>query len=215
MQRRLILYAGNLMAAVMDAGIGMLIAAMVGLYFGETLPWWGLLLGAAFALLPDIDLVPAVLWRGTFHFDHRQTPFHRPLLLIPLIAFITYLFGGLMWAMIALLGLLWHFLHDTNFLDDTYGVAWLWPFSDQFWSLRGSFPPPRPQPHEDWVKLNWLRPTSVSVRELGIGSATALAAAKLGGMSPTKEGVLLLIFVAIIVGIWWLAAYAREHLDQA
>ena len=147
MKRRFILYSANLMAAVMDAGIGMLIAALISTAAGVTLPWYGLMLGAMFALLPDLDLVPSVLWRGVLTFDHRQTLFHRPLLFIPLVTAVTYLMGGSVWASIAFTAVLWHFLHDTNFLDDTYGVAWFWPFSNHFWSLRGAFPPPLLQPH--------------------------------------------------------------------
>ena len=203
--RKFTLYAGNLMAAVMDAGIGMLITSVTSLYFGITLTMPALMLGAFLALLPDLDLVPSVLRHATITFDHRQTLLHRPLLLLPVVTLFSFWLGGTLWAIIAFTCVLWHFLHDTNFVDDTYGVAWLWPFSNQFWSVRGFFEPPVPLSHEEWLKKHWLRPTDVSLRELGIGAATALVAGKLVNISEWEEALLLGIFMVVIIGVWVLA----------
>ncbi len=91
MKRTVMLLAGNALAAFMDFGIGTAIAAGVATWYGTSLPWYLVFLGGVLSLVPDFDLVPSVIRGISPSFDHRQTPFHRPLLMLPLTITTAYL----------------------------------------------------------------------------------------------------------------------------
>jgi hypothetical protein len=171
MKVKISILVANALAAFMDFGIGTAITTLVAYSYGVTLPWYLVFLGGILALVPDFDLVPSVVRGVSPTFDHRQSIFHRPFLVLPVIIFSAYVFGGVMWAVIAGMCVLGHYIHDTNFTGTDYGIAWFWPFSHKYWSVFGSFIPETFETgsHYEWLKKNWLRPSYLSIREIGSG----------------------------------------------
>jgi LexA-binding, inner membrane-associated putative hydrolase len=165
------LLTGNALAAFMDFGIGTAVATGIAYWYEVSLPWYLVFLGGILSLIPDFDLVPSVIRGVSPKFDHRQTPFHRPLLILPLAIITAYLFGGSMWALITGICVFGHYIHDTNFVGTDYGIAWFWPFSHRYWSVFGSFAPAKLDQgsHHVWLRQNWLQPSILSLREIGIG----------------------------------------------
>jgi hypothetical protein len=180
-------YLANALAGYLDFCMGTLIAAVCAAYAGQA-PTVGLLLwGALFALLPDVDLVWPIL-RGHVRagYDHRVTLMHRPLFVLVLTCAAVSWSGTGLCLVVALLGLVWHYLHDTP-----DGVAWLWPFSAR------KFLEPQPgQPHEKWVEETWCQ-----FSRRGIGEVTA------GTVVIVSTGVLLIYqhhaigLLAITIGV--------------
>jgi len=79
-------------------------------------------------------------------------------------------FLGTTAAIITLLGLLYHYLHDTEWRRPPKdGIAWLWPFSQQYLSWFGLYPPPPTTNHRKMLKQYWLQPSGRSEREISIG----------------------------------------------
>ena len=169
MRQRFLFLAASTLAAGMDFGIGMAIASLVTNWFGTHAPWYVLGIGGVLALLPDFDLIPSVIRCASPTFDHHQSPFHRPLLVLPISILIAYLFFGQMWAVITGICVLAHYIHDTNFISNTYGIAWFWPFSDLYWSPHGLFISSGNTSHTDWLQANWLQPSILSIREITTG----------------------------------------------
>ncbi len=208
---KLYILSANALAAFMDFGIGAAIAALVAHSYGGSLPWYLLFLGGILALVPDFDLVPSVFKGVSPTFDHRQTPFHRPLLVLPLVSVVAYLIGGEMWLMIAGICVFGHYLHDTNFTGTSYGIAWFWPFSKQYWSVFGSY---QPGPlkighHYEWLKQNWLQPSMLSVREISIGVIGLSVAMWLSGYPVHLIGTFGLFVVSGVGFLWWLYCIDR------
>lgn len=198
MQKHILYLGANAMAAFMDFGVGYLIAVLVTMGFETSLPWQYLLIGGFCALIPDIDLVPSVLMGRSASFDHRQTLFHRPLLVVPIVTIIGFILGGYLWASIVFLCVVWHYLHDTNFTDTTYGIAWLWPFSSQYWSLWGSYMSQTDLGHHQWLETFWMKPSILSVREVGIGLISFCIA---GVASAVPSQYLYSALTLIVLGI--------------
>lgn len=205
MKEKISILAGNALAAFMDFGIGTAIATLVAYSYGVSLPWYLVFLGGILSLIPDFDLVPSVLLGVSPSFDHRQTPFHRPLLVIPIVLVLAYLPGGEMWFVIAGICVSGHYLHDTNFISTNYGIAWFWPFSHNYWSVFGSFTP-EPQEtgsHYEWLRKNWLQPSFLSVREISIGFlglSIALALMPFPLLSIGAVGFLIMVCVG---SLWY------------
>lgn len=195
MKSKLLFLYASAMAAFMDFGVGTLITSIVAYNFGTILPWPYLFIGGLLALAPDMDMVPSVVWGKSPSFDHRQTIFHRPLFLILLISLIAWLLGGQMWLIISLLCITYHFLHDTNFTSNTYGIAWFWPFSNKYWNLNGSFTAKPGMEHHFWLKNFWLRPTTLSVREI----STGLICLTIAGIFMEVPYLLLLIPILLLI----------------
>ena len=195
---------GNALAAVMDFGIGTALAAGIGTWYGVSLPWYLVCTGGVLSLLPDLDLVQSVIRGVSAPFDHRQTPFHRPLLVLPLAIGVAYLLGGEMWAVIAGVCVFGHYVHDTNFVGTSYGIAWFWPFSPQYWSVFVSFTPEvfESGSHHDWLRQNWLRPSLLSIREIGVGLVGFGIALWLMMVSPLMILVVVLGAVASVYSFW-------------
>jgi hypothetical protein len=202
MHTKFLLLAANAMAAFMDFGVGCLLATLVIRSLDLTIAWPYALIGGLLALIPDLDLVPSVIMGRSARFDHRQTPFHRPLLVLPIVTLLGFLFGGIAWASIAFLCVLWHYLHDTNFVDTSYGIAWLWPFSDQYWSVWGSYMGQSDMGHHQWLAHYWLRPTFLSVREIGIGAVCLFVGGMLSGV-PLAYALISIGCIAVGVLYTW------------
>lgn len=101
-------------------------------WFGHHAPLATYGVGAALAVLPDLDILLALLKKGPLDLSHRHTLFHQPLflLVIPtlLLAFLAP-FWGWLWA----LPLFWHYLHDT--IGTSGGIQWLYPVSRKKFAL--------------------------------------------------------------------------------
>jgi hypothetical protein len=161
-------------------------------------------LGGILSLIPDFDLVPSVLFGVSPTFDHRQTLFHRPLLVLPIVIALSYLLGGEMWLVITAICVSGHYLHDTNFIGTEYGIAWFWPFSKQYWSVFGSFTPESPESgsHHEWLRKNWLRPSFMSIREIFVGLVGVGISLWFMSLPPAIIVSILLGFVMCIFGLW-------------
>lgn len=157
------------MAGFLDLSMGALIASATLSALGvEVLPWH-LAVGAVLAVLPDFDIIPAILTTQKGIENHHTTIMHRPLFLIPLAALVAYGLGGSAWELVAILCVAWHFVHDTPPLS-AGGIAWAWPMSEKFISLYGvKDPQPGELKHDEWIQTYWLRLTARSVSEISIG----------------------------------------------
>ena len=184
------------MAGSLDLSIGGVIVALAYALLGDTatLPFIGALavlaLGAVFGVLPDFDIMGKMIRWKPIRFNHRHTLLHRPAFLLPLVALCGWLFGLLserfleewfvgawFWCIVTILCVLWHFIHDTPPLS-VGGIAWLWPFSKRYCSLKG-LEESHPEPDSDWrelVRAHWLVPTYISELETwGASVAAGLA----------------------------------------
>jgi len=168
---RIHLLLTNMLPAILDVGVGMLLVVIVLSAFDLPITGWHLMVGAILALLPDIDIIPSILAGRSTPFDHHTSLWHRPILVIALSVALAYVLGGAPWAVIAFICLLWHFVHDTGWVDDVTGIAWLWPFSDRFVSWYGLYTPDSYPDHHEWLELSWVRPTLLSVGEITLGLA--------------------------------------------
>lgn len=178
----------------LDIAIGIILAFLTGQIFHFPVNALWLLLGIGFALLPDIDVIYELVKRsgnlgGKELGGHREWT-HYPLLYIPFVFVIFYVFGPPL-AFLAASALFWHVLHDSMGLG--WGIVALGPFSDRrykFFSRKdGSFSWQSPivswereelralvreRGNENWIRDTYLRPTWTSVTEI-LALAIALA----------------------------------------
>lgn len=127
---------------LLDAGIGIFAAIIVGKLFSLELTPLLVGLGIAFALLPDVDGVYAFLRNG--HRNHKAISLHRdlvhyPLIYLPAGALVTLPFGT-EWSALFLIASLGHFLHDSIGLG--WGIPWFWPCIDENYSFFYRYVPP-------------------------------------------------------------------------
>lgn len=167
---------GNALAGFLDLGVGALIAAAVLSSLGIQPVLWHLAAAGVLAVLPDFDiLLPIISGREPVG-NHRMTFMHRPLIVIPVVSLAAYLLGGQAWGIVALLCVLWHYLHDTPPLSQG-GIAWLWPYDSRYWSPWGPTEPKLgSMAHNEWLKKYWLQLSPLLCIEVGAGlMALALA----------------------------------------
>lgn len=205
--QRVHLLLTNLLPAVLDFGVGAFLAVLILSMYGESIPAWAFLAGGLLALLPDMDIVPSILSGESTPFDHHQTYFHRPVLMLIMVGTIGYWLAGAVWALIAILCLVWHFLHDTGWLSTSSGIAWLWPASNKFISWYGLYVPVKHPDHHGWLKLNWCRPTLLSVSEISLGIVLLYGALLLSGIQYAY--FLPSLLVVLTATVWGSAAWAR------
>lgn len=206
--RKLFDLTGALMAASLDVAMGMFIVAIAHTLEGTTPTYLELALGSALATLPDFDIFIPIVTGSAIRRNHRHTPFHRPLFVLPPVACAAWLLGGWFAASWATVCVLWHFIHDTEPLSKG-GIAWLYPFSKKYWALRGTRDPD-PEPVQSWQKgvaEHWLVRTKLSSRELW--AAALLSGATIGLVY--SDIVLGLLVAAVCIGaallVWRI--YAR------
>ena len=198
---KLAILVANGLAAVMDFGVGALIAVLLLQLFSLPVTPLALLLGGTLALLPDFDVVPSILLGRNVYFDHHQTLLHRPLLVLFIIGLVSYFLGGEVWLYISLACLVYHYFHDTGYFSLVTGIAWLWPFSPRPVSWWG-FYDQIPSDHHVWLKRFWFQPTLKSVTELSTGVAALAGAILIAGLSNIWL-LLPLFFVVIILTLWF------------
>lgn len=127
---------------LLDIGIGIFSAIIVGRVFSLELTPLLIGLGIAFALLPDIDGVYSFLRNG--HKNHKAIARHRDLIHYPLI----YLPAGALaalpfgpeWSVLFLIASLGHFLHDS--IGIGWGIPWLWPLTNKNYAFLYRYTPP-------------------------------------------------------------------------
>ncbi|MES2203365.1 MAG: hypothetical protein V4474_03535 [Patescibacteria group bacterium] len=142
--------------------------------------WWlvlGGLWGVFWALSPDMDLVPQVLvrifpplrhvipaaWILPDGYNHRRTPFHQPWLTLPTLVIVGWATDWGPFALIAFLGALCHYIHDTP-----TGIAWL-PWQRKHLAT-GNFE------GDTWL-WQWLRPSRLRTREFTLALWALIIAA--------------------------------------
>lgn len=110
----------------LDIGIGLLLGILLNSQT-EINYELSLLLGVTAALLPDLDFVwQKVTGKYSYLSNHRDG-LHYPLIFIPVVALLGYLFNPWLGAVFAI-GALTHFIHDSIGLG--WGIKWLFPFSN-------------------------------------------------------------------------------------
>jgi membrane-bound metal-dependent hydrolase YbcI (DUF457 family) len=118
----------------LDIAVGIVSAIAVSGIFDVALTVKLLLFGIGFALLPDIDALWGWLrpgfWWNKGKWGHRELT-HYPL--VQLVAsIIVFLAFGKVWGLLYFFGVFAHLIHDSI---DAWGIKWLWPFSDEVYSL--------------------------------------------------------------------------------
>ena len=163
----------------LDIGIGILAALGVAELFEFQATPLFIAAGIAFALLPDIDVIPAEL---TKNLSIHRTYTHYPIFYVAGFLFLLFL-GFPEWGTLFLVGGLLHLIHDTVGLG--CGISWLWPitprkfrfFPDKEGKISSQFfmtwmPEEEPalirahhNPH--WVRDFYFRPNIVAYVEYG------------------------------------------------
>lgn len=208
---RLRFLGANALAAVMDFGVGAMIAVSVSSYFGSEILPWTFFIGGCLALLPDLDLVPNVISGRSASFDHHKTLFHRPLVLIPAASLLAFVLAGPTWALIAAVCVAYHYLHDTGWVSKSTGISWFWPFSERFWSWRGAYEAtPNVPHHHAWLKRYWFAPTRKSVSELTVGVGGLLLVSLLMEESRALLFLSAVTILLITAYVWLFDVVSRQ-----
>ena len=173
----------------LDIALGTIASLLTITWFDMELTWWFILLGAVFALLPDLDFLVMLAQRGfkrdrRFDHEHREL-LHKPLIYIPIGSLFTYTVGGAPLATLFATGSAIHFLHDSTGVG--WGIRWLYPFSKNYIGFchRGlrsicnfkwiqSVPADKIVTHiqatlnksHDWIAENYLRPSVTLITEM-------------------------------------------------
>lgn len=121
---------------LLDIGVGLLLSFGIGIYFGIEGKFWFSLAGVGAVLAPDIDTCVYILLKRRI--EKRIIYKHREILHFPLI-FGLMTPGFYFWldfphALLWLVAILWHFVHD-SIDDDGWGIQWLWPFSKNYFMI--------------------------------------------------------------------------------
>lgn len=115
---------------ILDIGLGILAAISTSFLFNSDLTAQFVIFGIIFALLPDIDVLWGALmqkrrWWQRGMWSHREFT-HYPLIHMSVSVILYFLVGGV-WALLYLLCIFSHLIHDS--VADGWGVKWLWPFN--------------------------------------------------------------------------------------
>ena len=78
---------------------------------GQQFPVNVYIAGGLLAVLPDLDVLYAIMRGRETEGDHHQNLTHRPLIMVPLLSFMAYLVGGAIWGIVAMLFFIFHYLH--------------------------------------------------------------------------------------------------------
>ena len=110
----------------MDLMFGLVAYAVLAWGFGRTYSPADLVVVLCFAIGPDLDWLPFLLFKRRFKLISHWL-IHFPLLYIPIGATLTWITGGEWFYVTAfVLTSVMHFLHDAASVP---GIQWLWPFS--------------------------------------------------------------------------------------
>jgi hypothetical protein len=179
-----------------DVAIGIIVLSIVAKLMNVDVLWYFYLPAAfpfiGFSSLPDIDIVLKIGGRGRIDESHRAIT-HLPLVVIPVVCFVTcfvcFLVGAnvLFWFLVSFFSLCLHYLHDSIGRDVDFGIKWLWPFFTlqpmKFFTKEGGqwhlvyifSGEEQKRPTDDihqWARKCYLRPT----REMGVTALLVIAA---------------------------------------
>lgn len=120
---------------LIDIVAGVIISLGVAHIFELDIVWWWVLLGALFAILPDLDFFIELFQRGTV--GGKKLGSHRVLTHIPLLFVVPfvllYVFASAPIAILFAICILWHFVHDIQGMG--YGYRLFYPFSTRFYKF--------------------------------------------------------------------------------
>ncbi|MBU4332596.1 metal-dependent hydrolase [Patescibacteria group bacterium] len=127
---------------ILDISIGLLVAVGVGfLTDGTSIVL--VVFGGFSAVVADVDFFIYLLrnnWKvDQFAHEHRDL-FHNPIIFSLGGGIILLSVFGPSWALVWVLGTIYHFVHDT--LESGWGVRWLYPFDKRYFTL-ASYSPQR------------------------------------------------------------------------
>lgn len=171
-------------AALTDIAAGIIIVHLMGKAFGYDVPIYFYPIGVFLALLPDLDYVYKLWqkWRGNIEVikTHKAFPHYPIIMMIPICSILGVLsifwsiFGY--WAVVTLLCLLGHYIHDT--IEAQTGMRWLAPIDKRYYRpftekggrlhLFCSFSDEDIEnksliSDSEWFEIRYLRPTKESV----------------------------------------------------
>lgn len=200
--RKLLALAADGMAGFEDLAVGAGIVLVMALVHGTGMsPWWHLFIGSFIAFSPDLDLLLRLKGQR-FTGDHRDTFMHWPLPMLVGSAWIAGAIGsfwdqGMYWAEVTFLCLLWHYVHDTKWLNPASDINWFAPFVNKEMPYMN---------HHEWRERYWLQPSNMSGREIIVGTliTTFLTAAYVDG------AIAVFVMVALFMGtiaVWGLSPY--------
>ncbi len=120
----------------LDIAVGIFLSIGVSWYFEIKLTVFLILVSILFTLLPDLDFLWALFRKGKAgaRHSHREVA-HHPIILIP-VGFLFLVLFNKVYALLFFAAIFWHFLNDSIFLG--FGVHWLWPFSNKYFSFFGT-----------------------------------------------------------------------------
>lgn len=204
---RLLYFLASAWIAVLDLAVGMMVVFLVETgYHTAAQRLLCYIMGATIAVLPDLDIVFMIVSRGHLDGNHHEALPHRPILMFPVVTLIVGFIGGSEWVVIAWLCLMWHYTHDTHPFGG--GLAWLWPFSNLYWSPVA--PPLDPKDSVmatasrqwEWMEQNIFRPTKHCIGETV--ASTVLFFIVLGNLWTWWIGLAVgLVEWIVLFGIWW------------
>ena len=179
MSCRVLILSGSAMLGYLDLCVGSFIAMIVAKIVGVDVGLQHLLAGALLAVSPDIDIPLIILFRKKEIIDHHETITHNPLFMVPTMTCLTWYFWGPMWASIAVLCVLWHFIHDSEGVNEG-SLAWFKPFTNLHWTPLKPLVLSEPKKNEfvggyaSLLHKYWLQPSTISVQEMVLGSLCLL-----------------------------------------
>jgi len=116
----------------LDVAFGMFWCVFLSLCFGGGFNWLILVFSIFCAISPDFDFLLWKILRKKFKIQSHQNIFHHPLIFIPGMIGIGYVFASLfevnteLVSVVVFGDVVFHFLHDSYF---NAGMHWGWPFS--------------------------------------------------------------------------------------
>lgn len=162
------------MIANLDFCLGGTLCALTFRLFGEQATWYQVIIGGLLALVPDLDVF-LIKTKKYQHYYHHYSPFHYPLLMLPIGFVASCLIMGLIWGTVTFVALLAHLIHDI--CAKLGGVVIFWPFSNKLINICGAFNPGQAPVDEfmrqhgsdatdHWTKKYWYKPSKTSITEI-------------------------------------------------
>jgi hypothetical protein len=118
-----------------DISAGIIITYLFSYLFGLEFSFGIILFSILCCMLPDIDMLlelPLIILKKIRPNKIHQAYTHFPLLYVIFIPPV-YFYGGLEFSLIFVMGILWHFIHDS--FGTSWGIAWLYPFKGNYYKF--------------------------------------------------------------------------------
>ncbi|MEK7133418.1 MAG: metal-dependent hydrolase [Patescibacteria group bacterium] len=194
------------LAGFLDFSAGAFIVYLGSIFSDYQIGIPSYILGGILGILPDFDILYIMFSKKTT-FDHHQFITHKPVPMSLLFLMLGYFLGGVFWAIIASLCLLWHYLHDTEYILGGGGIAWLWPLSKLYYSPWRIVSPEKSlmaehKNHEKWLEEIWCKPSKTSVIEIFLGLILLLIIAQ-KGLNNWRIGAFFIIVIWLFLLFLW------------